>query len=233
MEAVLLSHNIETDRQNKVRSLLTDTVEEEKAQLNDSLKKLKLSEEQLEEIEKTINFALSQNYGSHILYKYYVSHPLRVTKLCIDWMLETNDFHYEMINAAIVHNALEKNIISKEDLENNYGSWSLKVIDALTVDRERQKNDPTWADEYYSKLRSLDKYGQILKAFDKLDNIYALFLNPDEKVRTDYMSEIETHIKPIIDEHAPFISKYFEELIKTTRDLPHRPIDEVLNEIER
>ena len=72
-----------------------------------------------------------------------------------------------------------------------------------------KENDPDYIKQYYYKLQKTDKYTQMLKVFDKLDNIYSLCLNPDDEIRSKYLQEIRDYIVPIINQHANILSGYF------------------------
>ena len=221
--------DIETHRQEKLKSLLTGNLDLELSELNKLISRLGFSEEERESIEGVLSYALKQEYGTHILLKYYVSHPVRVGIFVLNWMIENKQKDKDFLVAALIHNVIEKNIMSFEDISKQHGNWVAQVIRTLTADREAQKSSE-WASNYYGKLSKLDTKGQLLKAFDKFDNIYAICLNPDSKVRDEYLDEIEKYISPIIDTHASSNSSYFKELIKSSREMGHLSIDDFLQE---
>lgn len=166
-------------------------------------------------IEQTLDFALAQDYGNEVLHRYYVTHPIRVAIFMIDWMRKKQVMSSEVIEACLIHNAIEKEILSSSDIKSKYGAWSARTIEVLTQDREALK-DPIEKDKYYKRIYELDEYGQLLKFFDKLDNVYAICLNPSEQVRREYVSEIELYVRPIAVKYFPEVIPYFDELLRSS-----------------
>ena len=165
-------------------------------------------------IEEALEFALAQDYGSELLHRYYVTHPIRVAIFMIDWMKRYQTISSEVIETSLIHNVIEKGILSRPDIESKYGRWSANTIEVLTQDREALK-DPKEKDRYYKSIYQLDSFGQLIKFFDKLDNVYAICLNPNEEVRREYVSEIEFYVRPIALNYFPEIIPYFDELLRS------------------
>lgn len=222
-------NEIENHRLDKIKSLLTDQIANEVAKLFSILDQSKYTESEIDLIEDSLTFAANQDYGTNILYKYYVGHPIRVAQLCALWLQKLNEKNVALIQAALIHNALEKEVLTPEQLETDYDSWIRKTIVTITVDRDDQQN-ADWAHRYYTELSKLDKYGQMLKVFDKFDNIYALCLNSDADIRKSYLDEIEEYILPVLSKHAPFWTDYFNHLIDSTRRIGHRSIESYMKE---
>ncbi len=225
----MLANEIETHRLDKIKSLLTDQIAGEVTKLFSILDQSHYSESEIALIEDSLTFAANQDYGTNILYKYYVGHPIRVAQLCALWLQKLNEKNVALIQAALIHNALEKEVLTPEQLHAEYNSWIQKTIVTITVDRDDQQN-ADWAHRYYTELSKLDKYGQMLKVFDKFDNIYALCLNSDADIRNSYLDEIEEYILPVLNKHAPFWTEYFNKLIQSTRKLGHKSIETYMKE---
>lgn len=221
--------DIEKHRMEKVESLLLNRVDYEINLLNETIAKHSYSEEEKKAFSEILEFAMAQDYGEKILYKYYIAHPIRTTRLILYWLESINEKHFDLVQASLVHNALEKKILSPEELEERYGYWTRNTIEVITVDREDQKR-PGWATDFFRNILTLDKYGQMLKVFDKFDNIYTLGLNPDSKIRETYLNEIRSYIQPMLNKYAPDLSEYFEELIKSTEQFGHKSIETYLAE---
>ena len=137
-------------------------------------------------------------------------------------MIRYKDVNTDLIVAAIIHNVIEKNILNFEQIQDSYGTWIAETIKTITVNREAEKQ-AGWANKYYIELYKLDKYGQILKAFDKFDNIYALCINPNNEIREKYIAEIKKYIRPIIADFAPDYIDYFNELVSSTISIGYKP----------
>lgn len=210
---------IEEIRIDKVESQRSNQNEREVLRLKKSINESTLNSKEIDKLMQTLEFALAQDYDNT---PQYVAHPIRVAMLCLFWLKEVGEMHADLLHAALIHNALEKNILSINELEIKFGPWVSKTIEILTIDREAQKHKG-WETPYYEAVHSLDKYGQMLKVFDKFDNIYALVLNPDDQVRTNYLIEIDEYIQPMMDEFFPAASDYLKELIKATREMGHKP----------
>ena len=111
---------IENDRALKIKSLLIGNVEQEVSEFKEMLSKSDFSEEEIIEILYTLDFALVQTYGENPINKYYVNHPIRVAKLSLMWLNSIKEKNFNLIIAALIHNALEKNIIPLEKLKSEY-----------------------------------------------------------------------------------------------------------------
>jgi (p)ppGpp synthase/HD superfamily hydrolase len=222
---------IENDRVLKIKSLLIGNVDQEVNELKQMIFRSDYSENEITKIFNTLNFALAQTYGKKLINKYYVNHLIRVAKLSLMWLNLIKENNSDLIIAALIHNALEKNIISLEMLRSRYSQWVYSSITTLTLDRSKE-HDSDYIRNYYNELQDTDKYLQMLKVFDKFDNIYSLCLNPDDEIRTRYLKEIKEYIVPIIDQHASMLSGYFNELINSEKTIQHKSMDDWLHELQ-
>lgn len=212
--------NIQLHREEKLKSLLLGSLEQEKVLFDSLLDNFKFSTSKIKLIEKAYKFACSQNYGDHILLKFYAGHPVRVSIFVMNWMIRTKERDSNYIIASLLHNAIEKKILSTQEIEEDYGTEVLKSISVLTVDRDAEQNKG-WAQNYYDSIYSCGKMTKILKAFDKFDNAYAIILNPSLSVRIKYLNEIENYIIPIFEEFDPELVDYFKNLLLTSKSLEH------------
>jgi len=213
---------IEKIRINKVNSLFSDKVENEKTAFLNLLKDLPFSENDKATIRKTLEYACCINYDSVPLSKFYVTHPIRVASLSLQWQKGEKILHKNMIIAALIHNCLEKSFLTKEELAYKYGVWVANTIGVLTVDRENQYKG-SWLEEYYKQVDSLDTSAQMLKVLDKYDNIFSLCLNPDDEIRKKYLEEIEKYILPKMELLYAGKVDFFKEVFKQTVTLGHKP----------
>jgi (p)ppGpp synthase/HD superfamily hydrolase len=211
--------NIEADRMEKLESLLCGKLGSVKA---DFFAKLAMIEKQLDKpaIESALTFAEAQDYGQGEYTRYYITHPLRVAGFCCDWMAEHQEYSTDWIVAALIHNVFEKDVLEKDECRARYGDWIFRVIDTITPDREALKTE-SGKESYYRRIYELPPMGQLLKFYDKFDNIYALCLNPDTTTRTEYLDEIKKYIRPIGKKYHPSLLPYFDALIENNEKLGH------------
>jgi (p)ppGpp synthase/HD superfamily hydrolase len=222
---------VENDRVLKIKSLLIGNVDQEVNELKQMIFRSDYSENEISKIFNTLNFALAQTYGKKPINKYYVNHLIRVAKLSLMWLNLIQEKNSDLIMAALIHNGLEKNIISLETLRSRYSQWIYSSITTLTLDRSKEY-DSDYIKKYYNELQETDKYLQMLKVFDKFDNIYSLCLNPNDEIRIKYLKEIKVYIVPIIDQHASMLSGYFNELINSEKTIQHKSMDNWLHELQ-
>ena len=222
---------VENDRVLKIKSLLIGNVDQELNELKQMIFRSDYSENEISKIFNTLNFALAQTYGKKPINKYYVNHLIRVAKLSLMWLNLIQEKNSDLIMAALIHNGLEKNIISLETLRSRYSQWIYSSITTLTLDRSKEY-DSDYIKKYYNELQETDKYLQMLKVFDKFDNIYSLCLNPNDEIRIKYLKEIKVYIVPIIDQHASMLSGYFNELINSEKTIQHKSMDNWLHELQ-
>jgi (p)ppGpp synthase/HD superfamily hydrolase len=84
-------------------------------------------------------------------------------------------------------------------------------IKNLTVDRVQQWN-AAYKTKYYKILTDGPVSAQIVKVFDKLDNMFLLGLNKDDEIRAKYLAEIERYVIPMAQKHLPNIANYMTVL---------------------
>jgi hypothetical protein len=55
---------------------------------------------------------------------------------------------------------------------------------------------------------------RVVKILDKLDNLFIIGLNPNEKIRIKYIDEIKEFILPMVKKDIPDIYLYFKKLVQ-------------------
>tara|TARA_B110000027_G_C16096059_1_gene290853 strand:+ start:167 stop:832 length:666 start_codon:yes stop_codon:yes gene_type:complete len=171
---------------------------------------------------KTVNnkqknkLILAYNHAQSISYNHsglsseiYLAHPIRVASLAI--LLSSNN-PVEVGIIGLFHNVLEVSKTSEIEIKKKYGGRIHNIISKLTVNRSLQW-DPSYKQEYYYSINQLPQNARIVKVIDKFDNLFLLGLNQDKEVRFKYLSEIKTHVMPILKNDLPFLETYFNELI--------------------
>jgi len=103
------------------------------------------------------------------IYSNYLSHPIRVTA---SYALVLGTTSYDDLALAMCHNLKEAGFLAEFDQENQFLNQSTKDrIMRLTIDRSREKN-ANYLKCYYDDIKAHSKNLMILKALDKLDNIF-------------------------------------------------------------
>ncbi len=120
----------------------------------------------------------------------YIIHPITVAIYAMKDGLDTDS-----IIACLLHDVLEDNKDSSEsDIKELFWNDAVDIIKKLSKKIWNQKKD---INKYYEEIMS-DKIALKLKWFDRLNNVYSLFLNPDSNKVIDYIKKTETEILPII-----------------------------------
>jgi (p)ppGpp synthase/HD superfamily hydrolase len=218
----MLLRPIPEEREDKIRSLLTDRVALEREGFKAALVALSvpLPPQSLRKIEEAQDFNLSQDYGPGPRNRFYGVHPVRVARF-VAQSLDPVGVHFtEALVAALVHNGVEKGILSIQQLEARFGPWVAKAVEVLTPDRVKLQTAEGMR-KYYEGIRLEGREVQVLKCLDKFDNIFSLCLNPDENVRKNYLEEIRSYVSPMVREQLPSISEYFEDLVADAEKLGH------------
>jgi GTP pyrophosphokinase len=143
----------------------------------------------------------------------YLAHPLRVAEMVENYGEPRSQTD---VAIALLHNILEVSNTSLAELENMFGPTITDSIVNLTVDRKKQW-DPVYQCTYYKSIRHGYKGACVVKVFDKLDNIFTLCLNADERIRTAYVDEIEEYVIPLAREVVPAVAGYFAEAAEEAR----------------
>lgn len=156
----------------------------------------------------------SQNYNhGKLTTAQYMSHPYRVAARVLEYFPDEDETYLKL---ALCHNIIELSVVS-DSLSDYLGSEMMGYVRVLTVDRSVQW-DLSYKASYYESLGE-HKITRVIKAFDKLDNLFTLCVNPDRNIKLMYLREIEANIMPIVLQDMPFLEDYFSCIIKINYDL--------------
>ena len=147
----------------------------------------------------------------------YIVHPVRIACLAMQLIPPVNA---DTIIIALLHNVLEVSDFKIDGIRKQFNDRVAESIKILTVNRSRQGN-PAYKTLYYKKLIAFSSGARIIKALDKLDNLFLLCNNPDSKARETYLKEIEKHIIPIVDRDLSELSVYYRKLVKNCREISY------------
>jgi hypothetical protein len=224
---------IPDERRLKLRSMLLDQVGVERANLLDAVAGDPLLAGVEPDLHPTLEYIEAQDYGARDLDRYYAAHPIRVARFLVGWSVSRADElgrerRIELLQAGLVHNAIEKKVLSREEAAARFGDWVADAVQTITVDRAAMATRAGVA-AYYAALAASDPAVRALKIFDKFDNLFVICVHPDEAVRLAYIREIEEFLVPIIATTAPEIADYTTGLIESGRAIGHyRPAPEDL-----
>ena len=139
----------------------------------------------------------------------YFAHPVRVASLA---MLKNDKVNIDLGILGLLHNVNELSEHSNLFIEKKFGKKISNMINILTVNRDIQW-DLDYKDSYYEKIDNGPLESRIIKVFDKLDNLFVLDLNPDKKIKTQYLNEIIKHVLPMAEKNTPYVYHYMKELV--------------------
>ncbi|AGF46834.1 guanosine-3',5'-bis(diphosphate) 3'-pyrophosphohydrolase [Candidatus Kinetoplastibacterium desouzaii TCC079E] len=128
----------------------------------------------------------------------YISHPIAVAEICANWKLDS-----EAISAALLHDVIEDEGISKKELEEKFGSEVAKLVDGLSkIDRLEFE---TKIEQQVASLRKMllatakDIRVILIKLADRLHNMRTLnALNSQKRKRIS---------RETIDIYAPIANR--------------------------
>jgi (p)ppGpp synthase/HD superfamily hydrolase len=182
--------------------------------------KKKINENEIKKINFAYDFAKKLKYD-HSNSNLYFSHPLRVANMVL---LHKRTVEIELIILALNHNILEVSNLSKKKIVNMFGCNFYENISILTVKRKFQWNR-NYKKKYYENINNHSHSVKIIKILDKLDNLFIIGLNPNKKVRTMYISEIEEFVLPMVKKYLPDIYLYFKKLVKNSYKIGHYKVN--------
>lgn len=141
--------------------------------------------------------------------KFQINHPIRVAYYCLKFLKKNNK---ELCLLGLVHNLLEANI-SEKKLSQYLDKKTIKILKSLYVKKELRW-DKNYLKKYYMKLNKSEILAKKLKCIDKFDNLFNLKNNPDEDIKKNYLTEIETYIIPLVKKNVPELKNSFNRLLK-------------------
>ena len=156
----------------------------------------------------------SQEYKhGHLSKSQYLAHPFRLASLLIHYF---PDVDASYIKLALCHNIIEVSDVS--DLLAAYlGDELMGFVRTLTVDRKKQW-DADYKNSYYDKIGQ-ERITRVIKVFDKLDNLFILSENDNDKIKTMYLKEIEKYVIPFVILDMTYLEGYFKTIIDINYDL--------------
>jgi (p)ppGpp synthase/HD superfamily hydrolase len=125
---------------------------------------------------------------------------------------------------AVLHNSLEVSAAHSETLMETVGEPLFGEVHLLTVDRSQQW-DWNYKQHYYSAIIEAPPHVGQVKLLDKLDNLYLLCLNPDDEVRSLYLTEIERWVVPLAEYRLPSVAPLLGALVVDNRRIGHVPLE--------
>ena len=174
-------------------------------------KNLILKKKKIEKLELALNFSKNIIYNHPGLSSsIYFYHPLRV---CILSSKINKNISINLMILCLLHNIYETTNVSKKIIIKLFNSKLSKQLEILTVDRNKEwkKN---YKNKYYQRLSKAGKDVVITKIIDKLDNLYLLKNNTNEKIKQRYILEIKKYIMPLVKKNVQSLYPYFESLIE-------------------
>ncbi|MDH5561874.1 MAG: HD domain-containing protein, partial [Deltaproteobacteria bacterium] len=123
---------------------------------------------------------------SRISGELYYIHPIRVAIMATDYDLGTS-----AIIASLLHDIIEDTIISKSELEKEFGATVAKLVDALTKDKQNKKIT------LYKifNLGHIDSRAIIIKLLDRLDNLNDIDVHARKKQKNILHETIAIYIE--------------------------------------
>lgn len=177
----------------------------------DIKKNLILKKKKIEKLDLAFNFAKNVLYNHPgLTSSIYFYHPLRVCILSSKIYKNTS---INLMTLCLLHNIYETTNISKKIIIKLFSSKLSKQLETLTIDRNKEwkKN---YKKRYYQKLGKAGKDVVVTKIIDKLDNLYLLRNNANEKIKKRYILEIKKYIMPLVKKNIKNLYPYFESLIE-------------------
>lgn len=139
----------------------------------------------------------------------YVAHISRVTMLTLK--IKPN-YSLQSIVPALIHNIYETSKLSDKELLKLFSKEALNTVKILTVNRKKQHREE-YLNDYYKNIHRQPEWVGLIKILDKLDNMFTLCLNPDQKKRELYLLHINKFIMPLVEKITPEMVTYFKGLI--------------------
>ncbi|QDZ27453.1 bifunctional (p)ppGpp synthetase/guanosine-3',5'-bis(diphosphate) 3'-pyrophosphohydrolase [Noviherbaspirillum sp. UKPF54] len=113
----------------------------------------------------------------------YISHPIAVAEICADWKLDA-----QAIMAALLHDVMEDQDVTKEELIERFGAPVAALVDGLSkLDKiEFQSQIEAQAENFRKMLLAMARDVRVIlvKLADRLHNMRTLdFMSPEKKRR--------------------------------------------------
>lgn len=143
----------------------------------------------------------------------YMYHTTRVVKILLD---ELNIVDADVLIAALLQDVLEDSrTITRAVLEFNFGSYVAYLVDTLTKDLDRAKEDPDGIDLAHAEgLGAASEDAMLIKLASRLDNFRCLSYNL-KKNPLVYIRNTSERYLPIADASSnPLLHRLADEIRK-------------------
>lgn len=171
------------------------------------------------EVTRALNYVAALEYpGSPLGAATYLAHVYRVTELSLAAVSENSAATAVL---ALLHNVMEVATISRDALAQQCGDKVAQAVDALTVDR-KQQFDLAYKADYYRAIAGLGTEVRVVKACDKIDNLFTLCLNPDAAARARYIEEVRRFVAPLASTVSPILERAVIALADDAERTGHR-----------
>lgn len=144
----------------------------------------------------------------------YFAHVLRVTEIAMNIR---PDIVNNSIGVSLIHNIFETSEYTKDDLLNYFDIATIKTVELLTIDRNKEHMHDYLLD-YYENIK-FEEAALVVKLADKIDNIFTLCLNNDSDKRERYLYVVEIYLLPLIKTKVPHFYNYLKDLIIDSRQV--------------
>ena len=123
----------------------------------------------------------------------YISHPISVAEICADWKLDA-----QAIMAALLHDVMEDQDVSKDELLDKFGSQVASLVDGLSkLDKiEFQSQIEAQAENFRKMLLAMARDVRVIlvKLADRLHNMRTLGVMSPEKQRRIARETMEVYV---------------------------------------
>lgn len=155
-----------------------------KVTLDDFIKKVRTyinDQEQLDMIEKAYNYASLMHAGVfRMTGEPYIDHPLNVAYILTDVKAD-----YETLCAGLLHDVLEDTQVTREELEKDFGSIIVSLVDGVTKINKLNFDSAETSAQIATQRKILvglcnDVRVIFIKLADRLHNIRTLWVHPEQ-----------------------------------------------------
>lgn len=147
----------------------------------------------------------------------YFYHCSRVCRILLD---ELNITDEDILSASLLHDVLEEKSeeITRSVIEYNFGSYVTYIIETLTKDLDRSKDDPEKVDlEQVEKLRTASEDCLIIRLSARLDNFRCLEFNL-KRNPIQYISATSERYIPLAENSSNPLLQYLVRELKKERN---------------
>ncbi len=147
----------------------------------------------------------------------YFYHCSRVCRILLDELTCTDE---DILSASLLHDVLEEKSeeITRSVIEYNFGSYVTYIIETLTKDLDRSKDNPELVDlEQVEKLRNASEDCIIIRLSARLDNFRCLEFNL-KRNPIQYVNETSERYIPLAENSSNTLLQYLVRELKKERN---------------